>query len=52
MLSYGYSFVSFLLTRGGSSLADYKKKKERTVGAFLLFLYTICVSELTGVDSV
>ena len=52
MLSYGYSFVSFLLTRGGSSLADYKKKKELTVGAFLLFLYAICVSELAGVDSV
>ncbi len=33
-------------------MADYKKKKERTVGAFLLFLYTICVSELAGVDSV
>ena len=52
MLSYGYSFVSFLLTRGDSSLADYKKKKERTVGAFLLFLYTLCVSELASVDGV
>ena len=45
MLSYGYSFVSFLLTRGGSSLADYKKKKERTaVRSFFFYILYVSLS--------